>query len=79
MTEATSGALPSNNMSDSIQALRDSAEKLRSEKGALPVSSKPTVAELRRKLTYRNLVMTQMILLIHHIECNIPLIQKVLD
>jgi len=49
VTEATSGALPSGNMSDSIQALRDSASKLRSGKGALPVSSKPTVAELRKE------------------------------
>lgn len=32
VTEATSGALPSGNMSDSIQALRDSAEKLKSKR-----------------------------------------------
>ena len=36
VAEATSGALPSGNLSDNIQAIRDSASKLRSEKGALP-------------------------------------------
>ena len=49
VADATSGALPSGNLSDNIQAIQDSASKLRSEKGALPVSSKPTVAELRRE------------------------------
>ena len=34
--DTTSGALPSGNLSDSIQAIRDSAEKLQSKKGALP-------------------------------------------
>ena len=49
VADTTSGALPSGNLSDNIQAIQDSASKLRSEKGALPVSSKPTVAELRRE------------------------------
>ena len=36
VADTTSGALPSGNLSDNIQAIRDSASKLRSEKGALP-------------------------------------------
>ena len=54
VAEATSGALPSGNMSDNIQAIRDSASKLRSERPDDLTGSIKALRDSANKLNFRS-------------------------
>ena len=54
VAEATSGALPSGNLSDNIQAIRDSASKLRSERPDDLTGSIKALRDSANKLNFRS-------------------------